>query len=87
MDGVATHRVGAIDTVQFEVQAARIAHHLASQVATPDRSCGRSAVGTGEILLRALLVVVCVLRAIVVVVVAFRDFIRAGPQVIASGLA
>lgn len=87
MDGVATHRVRAINTVQFEVQAARIAHHLASQVTTPDCSCGRSTVGTGEILLRALLVVICVLRAIVIVVVALRDFVRAGPQVIASGLA
>lgn len=83
MDCVATHRVRSIDTVQFEVQAACVANHLAAQITTPNRRRCRSTVGARQILLRALLVVVGALRA-VVVVIRLRDLIRAGPQVIAS---
>lgn len=84
MDCVATHRVRSVDAMKLEVQAACVAHHLAAQVTTPDRCRGRSAIGARQILLRALLIIVGVLRAVVIVVVAFRQIIRAGPQMIAG---
>lgn len=71
VDCVATHRVRSVDAVELEVQAARVAHHLAAQVATPDRRRCRSAIGARQVLLRTLLIIVGILRAVVVIVVAF----------------
>jgi len=71
--------------MQFKVQAACVANHLAAQITTPNRRRCRSTVGARQILLRALLVVVGALRA-VVVVVRLCNLIRAGPQMISSDI-
>lgn len=61
---VATHRVRPIDAVQLKVQAARVADHLAAQIAAPDRRRQGAAVRAGHVLglLLLLLLVRDVLR-------------------------
>jgi hypothetical protein len=85
MNRVTAHRVWSIDAMQLKVQAARVAHHFPTQVTTPNGRRSRAAVGAGQIFLRALLVVVGALGAVVVVYL--RDVIRAGPQVITGRVA
>lgn len=57
MDRIATHRVRPIHAVQLKVQAARVAHHFAAQIAPPDR-CRQSAAVRARHVLRLLLLVV-----------------------------
>lgn len=49
VDGVAAHGGGARHAVQLEVQAARVAHHLAARVAPPDGRRVRAAVAAREL--------------------------------------
>lgn len=54
MDRVPAHRMRSIDSVQFEVQSASVAHHFAAQISPPDGSGQCSAVRTRHILIRLL---------------------------------
>jgi hypothetical protein len=49
VDGVAAHGGGARHAVQLVVEAARVAHHLAARVASPDRGGVRAAVAARQL--------------------------------------
>ena len=48
LNGVFFHGQGAVDAVQFEVEAAGVAHRLPLVVATPQRRCRRAAIGAAQ---------------------------------------
>ena len=51
--GVLDQGAGAVAAVQFEVEAARVAHAVAVLVAPPERGLGVLAVGAHRVLLHA----------------------------------
>ena len=48
LNGVLLHGQRPVDSVQFEVKAARIAHRFTLVVTSPQRRGGRAAVGTSQ---------------------------------------
>jgi len=49
VDGVPPHSDWPVDTVQFEIETARVAHHVAVGISSPDGGRFGSAIGAAQV--------------------------------------